>query len=159
MPSTKEVGSITDLPTSPAIYALCGGRGTRYFAYVGSAENLRRRIVQHLGTRDSSIAVERSAVGLRPEHVTEVLWRAHRRFAKKTNLAAAELIAFDELNPALHSRGRVPASAKALQNLPSFQKEMKALFHGDPTGRLTVPNIVKMLEDLMGRVKALEARA
>jgi excinuclease UvrABC nuclease subunit len=40
---------ISDLPQIPAVYAMYGGKGRgRYVAYVGIAQKLRDRIVQHL---------------------------------------------------------------------------------------------------------------
>ena len=141
------------LPKSPAIYALCGGQGRHiYIAYVGMADDLRRRIVQHLVTRDSSIATRASAVGLNSDLVTQVRWWEHERFAARTSLEAAELVAFECLNPALRSRGGISKQAAVLSRRQSFKDEMALLFDSHPTGRLLLPNI----EAAMRRISALE---
>ena len=83
----------------------------RYVAYVGIADKLKRRIVQHLVSRDSSIATGTSAVGLNPDYVTEIRWWEHQRFSDRNALIAAELVAFEFFDPALRSRGRIPKIA------------------------------------------------
>ena len=41
-PAPERPSSLADLPTTPAIYALYGGRGTHaYVAYVGAARSLK----------------------------------------------------------------------------------------------------------------------
>lgn len=56
----KEISEIADLPSCPALYALYGGVGRNlYVAYVGIADSLKRRAVQHLLNRNSSIATGR----------------------------------------------------------------------------------------------------
>ena len=64
----REAATVSELPTVPAVYALCGGRGHGlYVAYVGIAEILRRRIRQHLVTRDSSVTTGASLASLNPD--------------------------------------------------------------------------------------------
>ncbi|HXY51476.1 MAG TPA: hypothetical protein VEI01_18655 [Terriglobales bacterium] len=88
-----------------ALYALYGGAGRRlYVAYVGIADSLKRRATQHLLNRDSSVATGTSAVGINPDYVTAIRWWEHRQFSKRAALEAAELVAFDVLNPALRNR-------------------------------------------------------
>jgi excinuclease UvrABC nuclease subunit len=61
---TIKVSSISKLPNVPAVYVLFGGKERRrYVAYVGIADKLKRRIEQHLVTRDSSVATGTSATG------------------------------------------------------------------------------------------------
>lgn len=123
------ITEIGQLPNSPAIYALCGGRDrSLYIAYVGMADNLRRRIIQHLVTRDSSIATRASAVGLNSDLVTEVRWWEHERFADRTALGAAELVAFEHHDPALRSRGVIPNETAVLFKDQSFKDTMVLLF-------------------------------
>lgn len=110
----KEVFSVYDLPNVPAVYAMFGGRETKYVSYVGLADNLKRRIIQHLVTRDSSIATRTSAVGLNPDYVTEVKWWEHPKFTDRNFLIASELMAFDVLQLALRSRGTTQEAAKQL---------------------------------------------
>jgi excinuclease UvrABC nuclease subunit len=62
--------AISELPQTPAVYAMYGGKGPgRYVAYVGVAQKLRDRMVQHLARRDSSVAAGTSTVPLNPRHV------------------------------------------------------------------------------------------
>lgn len=52
------VSTISNLPNTPSVYALYGGRGRgRYVAYVGVANKLKNRIEQHLVRRDSSVGI------------------------------------------------------------------------------------------------------
>src|ERR1700749_609235 len=102
--------SIADLPNVPAFYAMYGGQGgSTYVAYVGIADILMRRIRQHLIQRDSSVVVGVTAVSLNPDFVREVRWWEHSEFAERRVLQAAELVAFDMLEPALRSRGGITA--------------------------------------------------
>ena len=104
-----KIASISELPNSPAVYAMYGGHDRmRFVAYVGVADKLKRRIIQHLVNRDSSVATGTSAVGLNPDYVTEVRWWEHPRFNDWNVLVAAELMAFEVFDPALRSRGRIP---------------------------------------------------
>lgn len=104
----KKAEFISQLPNVPAVYALMGGRGSRkYFAYVGIADQLRRRIEQHLVKQDSSVAVDTSATGINPDHVTQVIWWEDDRFSDRDVLRVAELIASKILDPALRSRGGI----------------------------------------------------
>ncbi len=151
----NEVFSIADLPSVSAVYALYGGQGRGlYVAYVGIADSLKRRIIQHLVSRDSSVATGTSAVGLNPDYVTEVRWWEHPEFSERHILEAAELVAFDVLNPALRSRGKVQEQARQWYANTEFRQKMQLLFQGEPTGRLLVPT----LQDALERIAALEKR-
>jgi hypothetical protein len=159
LPNADEITAIDKLPTSHAVYALCGGRDAHaYIAYVGIAANLRRRIIQHLVARDSSVTTGTSAARLEPDHVTEVRWWQQERFTDATDLGAAEIVAFAVLNPALRSRGREPEGAKARAKDKEFLAEMEKLFNGDPTGRLRLPRMRTILEEILGRLQRLEER-
>ncbi len=148
-----EVQRIALLPSVPAVYAMYGGRGRgRYVAYVGVADKLRRRVEQHLERRESSVTTGFSAVGLSPERVTELQWWTNRLFRKRPELEAAELIAFDVLDPALRSRGKIQAKARQIAADPVFEAPMRALFTGPPAGRLVVPT----LQDALNRIALLE---
>jgi len=150
-----KLSSVSDLPTVPAVYAMYGGRGrSLYAAYVGIASNLRSRITQHLVLRDSSIATGVSAVHLNPDYVTEVRFWTHEKFADSAFREAAEIIAFDILEPALRSRGAVTARARRLCENPDFSNEMKMLFSALPTGYLILPTLQNALE----RISELEIR-
>lgn len=149
------ISTISDLPNTPSVYALYGGRGRgRYIAYVGVANKLKNRIEQHLVRRDSSVATGTSAVHLNPDHVTEVSWWGHDDFSQRNVLEAAEMIAFDILDPALRSRGRSQHKAVELLNDLHFVAEMESLFNSLPAGSLYLPS----LDEALDRIDKLEQR-
>ena len=153
---TREISSVSDLPNVPAVYAMYGGqRPHLYVAYVGIAGKLRNRVVQHLVRRDSSVATGTSAAMLNPDYVTAVWWWEHPEFVEKHVLQAAELVAFDELGPALRSRGAVQKKARELYADQGFRGKMHSLFSGEPAGRLIIPT----LQDALERIADLERRA
>jgi hypothetical protein len=149
------INSISDMPSNPAIYAMYGGRGRgRHVAYVGLATSLRGRIEQHLVRRDSSVTTGTAAVCLIPENVTVVRWWHHPDFEKQEVLEAAELVAFDVLEPALRSRGNITDRAKVLYREPQFSATMRSFFTALPSGVLILPT----LRDAMDRIASLEKR-
>ncbi len=154
--------SVSDLPQVPSVYAMYGGEGRgRYVAYVGIAQKLKGRVVQHLVRRDSSVTTGTSAVQLNPDYVTEVEWWEHPDFAQRHVLEASELVAFDVLDPALRSRGAPQEKARERYADEGFRQEMRLLFEGEPAGRLVIPTLEDALEriaELEGRVAELEQR-
>ncbi|HEU5439601.1 MAG TPA: GIY-YIG nuclease family protein, partial [Ktedonobacterales bacterium] len=151
----------SQLPSGPAIYALFGGKERLHAAYVGIAGNLRSRIKQHLVNRDSSVTTGASPVSLNPELIIEVRWWEHPAFADRVRLEAAELVAFDVLEPTLRSRGSVSDAVCALQTDAAFYSAMRLLVSADPSGRLVIPTLqdaLDRIERLEERVRALEAR-
>ena len=149
------MSAIARLPSAPAIYAMYGGEGrSRYVAYVGIGDNLRRRVTQHLINRDSSVATGTGAVGLHADYVRAVEWWEHEAFSNRIELAAAELVAFDVLEPALRSRGGIPHDARERASDDEFRAEMVELFRSQPTGRLTLPSFAALAD----RVEELERR-
>ena len=148
--------SLWELPQLPAVYALCGGsERRRYVAYVGIARKLRRRIGQHLITRDSGVAVGTSAVGINAaDYVTEVCWWQSGSFRGKYALEAAEMVATEILQPALDSRAMIPEATKRKLDDAAFRERMEALFTGEPTGRVPVPSVAS----LEARVRAVEKK-
>lgn len=155
------VTDLSDVPAVPAVYALYGGRGAaRSAAYVGAADRLKQRIRQHLISRDSSVVTGASVVRLNPDRITEVAWWTHPTFTERASLEAAEMVAFDVLQPTLRSRGAVQMEARQLYTDEGFRAEMRALFAADPSGTLAIPTLPDALEriaDLERRVAALEA--
>ncbi|HEX8995131.1 MAG TPA: hypothetical protein VF812_03780 [Ktedonobacterales bacterium] len=150
-----EITTIADLPGKPAVYALYGGRGRGlHVAYVGTARDVRTRITQHLLRRDSSITTGAAVVTLNADLVTQVWWWEHSDFSDEAFLFAAELVAFDALDPVLRSRGQSQDKACQLYTDPRFYGEMTAMFSEEPTGRLTLPTLLSALE----RIAALEER-
>jgi hypothetical protein len=160
--SSQMLLGISDLPNRPALYALYGGAGTRaYVAYVGIAESLKRRAAQHLLLRDSSVATGTSAVGINPDYVTALKWWEHSRFSERKALQAAEMVAFDVLDPALRSRGGVSKAAQALYDSRDFRKEMETLLKKNPSGHLRIPSlegVARGLARLEERLEKIEER-
>jgi hypothetical protein len=153
-----ELSSISDLPNVPAVYAMYGGRGM-YVAYVGVAGRLKPRIIQHLIRRDSSVATATSAVVLNPDYVTELRSWEHPDFAERHILEAAELVAFDLLDPALRSRGAIQERARQLYADADFRDKMKGMLPSDLAGLLVIPTLQDALEqiaELEERLVALE---
>ena len=151
----KNIDSVTDLPNVPAVYAMYGGRGRGlHVAYVGIADALKRRVMQHLIKRDSSVATGTSAAALNPDYITEVSWWEHPDFSERHVLQAAELVAFDFLEPALRSRGAIQEKAQELYADESFNEKMTAFFQTEPTGKL----IILTLQDTLEKISELERR-
>ena len=157
----KIVNSVSDLPNVPAVYAMYGGRDQKHVAYVGIGGNLKQRVHQHLIRRDSSVATGTSAAGLNPDYVTEVTWWEHHQFEDRNYLIAAELVAFDVLDPALRSRGNIPKEALKIYRDEEFKAEMKRVFRGRPTGRLillSLGDLIKRIEELERRIEKIEKK-
>ena len=151
----KDFSQIYGLPNAPAVYAFySGGRGPQYVAYVGIAGKLKQRIVQHLIRRDSSVATGTSAVSLNPDQLTRMEWWSHPSFDKTVNLKAAEMVAFDILQPALRSRGRDDSAGREVLADQSFRDSMEALFKGQPSGTVDFLS----LSDALERINQLEKR-
>jgi hypothetical protein len=158
----RVVTTISALPNNPAVYGLYGGNATeREVAYVGIADKLRQRVRQHLLRRDSSVVTGTAVVSLNPDLVTAVRWWEHVGFAERIRLEAAELVAFEVLEPTLRSRGVSQAQARQLYADADFYEEMHTLFSGEPAGQLAIPTLQDALEHiakLERRVALLEGR-
>jgi hypothetical protein len=143
------IPKISELPNSPAIYALYGGKGQRKFvAYVGIADKLRQRVSQHLVRRDSSIVTGTSIVSLNPDYVTEIRWWEFPDFLKRDYLEAAEVIAFEIFDPVLRSRGKLTERANQLLKDDDFQKKMRALLNSPFQGNMVFFDFQDVLEKL-----------
>ena len=148
-----KIPDITDLPNTPAIYVLYGGKGQRKFiAYVGITDKLHRRIHQHLIKRDSSIATGTSVVSLNPDYVTALKWWEDSDFSIKEYREAAEIVAFNFLNPILRSRGHHSDKSKELENNEEFRNKIKTLLEGSPSGTKELPDF----QDLLDKMNELE---
>jgi len=158
----RDFSNVYTLPTVPAVYAFySGGKGPQYVAYVGIAGNLKRRIAQHVIRKDSSVSTGTSAVALIPEQLTRIDWWTHQSFDETVSLKAAEMVAFEILQPALRSRGRDDKASKEVYQKTSFRKAMEVLFKDKPSGTcvfLTLSDAMKRILELEQRVEALEAR-
>jgi len=157
---TKVSSSLSELPNVPAVYAMYAGKGQGlYCAYVGVAGKLKGRVLQHLVRRDSSVTTETSAVVLKPEYITEIRWWEHPGFAERHVMEAAELVAFDILNPILRSRGAIQEKARQLYSEETFRANMMELFQGEPSGQIllmTMQDAFERIADLERRVLELE---
>ena len=157
----KDFSPIYSLPNIPAVYAFySGGRGPHYVAYVGIAGKLKQRIVQHLIRRDSSVATGTSAVSLNPDQLTRMEWWEHPTFDRTVNLKAAEMVAFDVLQPALRSRGRDDSAGREVMAQASFRESMVALLKGQPSGAvdfLSLSDALRRIDQMVERIEALEA--
>lgn len=152
------INSVNQLPSIPAVYAMYGGSSPRA-AYVGVAGKLKQRIIQHLVRRDSSVTTGTSVVSLNPDLVTRLNWWTHPRFESRDALEAAELIAFDVLDPVLRSTGNITDCAKQLYENQRFVSEMQTLFMAQPAGELTIrslENAFEIIEQLTERLADLE---
>lgn len=153
---TKEVETIGEVARTPGIYAMYGGErvGQGWVAYVGIAGNLHRRLEQHVIRRDSSVVTGTQAVCVHIEHVRYIDWWTSDLFEDDDARHAAELVAFDVLNPALRSRGRPRQNARTLADDGAFQAKICDLLNEQPHGRLVLPTLTGMAE----RLRAVEAR-
>jgi hypothetical protein len=131
-----------------------GAVGKRPVAYVGQAGKLRDRVQQHLVRRDSSVTTGAAIVSLNPDLVRAVEWWTHDNFSDPATLGAAELVAFDVLDPILRSQGRPSDSARHRYAETQVQKEFQQLFSGPPSGTL----IIETQAGLSARVESLEER-
>lgn len=150
-----KITSVSDLPNTPAVYAMYGSQGRGlYVVYVGNAGRLRNRVVLHLIRRNSSVVTGTSAVVLNPDYVTELKWWEHPNFSERHAREAAELVAFEMLDPALRSRGTISEQAKQLSEDRSFLEKMFILFDGQPTGQY----VILTLQDAINKIETLERR-
>jgi GIY-YIG catalytic domain len=155
-----ETTELADVPEWEGIYAFYD-RDPRSAAcaYVGETTNLRRRLRQHLVLRNSSVATGTSVVGLRVDLIRFVQWWDHDDFDAQDKRLAAELVAFDVLDPTLRSRAGIREGAMELSQRSPFRRQMQALFEGGPAGRLQVEGLTDLaaeIADLRERVTALE---
>jgi hypothetical protein len=156
-----ETGTFSGVPGVPGLYAMYGGlRARPHVAYVGISSNLNDRLVQHFDKQDSSVVTGVSAAGINIHAVRFVHWWQDDDFNDSDHLHAAEIIAFEVLNPALRSRSSSRLAARELASEPAFKAKMVALLTGTPSGRYDPPRLdeaVQAIRDLQLRVKMLEA--
>jgi hypothetical protein len=89
------------------------------------------------------------------------VWWEHSAFAERIRIEAAELVAFEVLEPTLRSRGAIRTEARRIYNDVSFHAEMLRLFANEPTDRWSIPTLQDALErisELERRLAALEAK-
>ena len=152
---TRAVSAWTEVPRVPAVYAMYGGEPPRtWVAYVGIAGDIQGRLIQHFVRRDSSVVTKSSAVGVNIDLVRFVDWWEHPDFEDDDRRHAAEMVAFDVLDPALRSRGNPRQAARLLAQDGDFREAMEALFKQRASGRFSPP----MLWDTAAQVRQLESR-
>jgi hypothetical protein len=148
----RDFSPVYELPNLPAVYALYCGASAHDVVYVGVAEKLKQRIIQHFLRRDSSVTTCTTAANLNPDFITRMQWWHHDNFEDRSRLEAAEVIAFELLNPTLRSRGRVNSQAVTLLENDDFHQAMTKLFKSPPSGTLTFPS----LTDAFRKIDELE---
>jgi hypothetical protein len=112
---------------------LCALRRLRAQSPRGIRRRRRRRHLTHtsgsiLINRDNSVSTGISAVGVNPDYSTEVRWWTTREFTGRAVLEAAELGAFDVLDPVLRSRKRVKGIAGPSTSITVSRQEFKICF-------------------------------
>jgi hypothetical protein len=65
--------------------------------------------------------------------VTNLSWWEHPNFEESEKLKAAELVAFEVLNPVLRSRGAVNRSALSWVSDKAFYEKLRSIFERNPT--------------------------
>ena len=83
--------------------------------------------MQHLVGRNSNVATGTSAVVLNPDYITEVRWWEHPDFGDPSTREAAELVAFEVLDPVLKSRDTIHDQARQLYDDKDFRDCMHCL--------------------------------
>ena len=152
---------IRKIPKEPGIYCLFGHseRGA-YPAYVGKASRLQIRVSQHLEYRNSSVTTGASAASLSSNLVAGCQYWTHPDFADAVKLAAAELVAFDLLQPVLRSRGGLNQAAGALRKSQDFDEWARNLL-ARPSGEVrfrSISELSAVVRSLEERVVALESK-
>lgn len=144
--------SLSSIPKTAGIYAMYYRSGG--VAYVGLSKSLRDRIRDHM-TYHNRV----SATVLNPDNVCCICWWFNPKFSERAYLEAAEVVAFEVLNPSLRSRGKITDRAKAILADQKFHDEMTCLFDGTPSGVFhpkTLDNLVDLVLELRDRVSELE---
>ena len=130
-----------------------------YVAYVGATSNAWHRLNEHLVRRNSSVTTGDSPVLLRPEFLVQANWWCDPEFGTKVNLLAAELVAFDILDPILRSRDSPGKDARALASSAQFRRRVQRVLEGSPSGVLRLDawtDLLKVVNALNKRLDKLE---
>lgn len=125
---------------------------------MGIADNLRRRVNQHIVLHNSSITTGASAVMIDPEKVTEILWWEDASFSERGHLEAAEEVASEILRPTVRSRGKTTERCQKLLK-GNYRVSMERLFKGTPTGIVKLPTysqLVEKVEELDAEINSLK---
>ena len=155
----RDFSALKTVPKKPGLYCLLGEEGRSTFnAYVGISGDIRGRLEQHLIRRDSSTATGVKAAALLPDHVRGAIWWVAPEFDDVVTREAAELVAFDLLEPTLRSRGRLRPEAKSLAQDEAFRARISFMLE-DTDNRAWFPSITDLyaeIRDLRSRIEVLE---
>ena len=159
---TRSFIEIKNLPQRPGIYGLKSPTDKEgSYSYVGLSGKLRNRVTEHLLRRDSSVTTGASATSLNPDKIAECHWWCHKTFEEKEYLDAAELIAFEKLNPTLVSRGSPSSKALELSQDKEFMSQMEELFSGTPSGCIVFYDLswaVSKIRELENEIKIIKEK-
>jgi hypothetical protein len=157
---TRSFDEIKNLPQLPGIYGLKSPTDKEgSYSYVGLSKRLRDRVTEHLLRRDSSVTTGASATSLNPDKIAECHWWCHKTFVDKKSREAAELIAFEILDPTLRSRGSPTDEATELSQDQEFKSQMEELFSGAPSGCIVFYDLswaVSKIKELENEIKLLK---
>ena len=142
---------LKDAPELSGVYCLYEKKNEP--VYVGLSGNLRQRLSEHFVRKDSSITTGTSAVSLNTDYVTRIAWWLSVDFVDRLVLEAAELVAFEILNPILRSRGNPTTEARNLLT-PEFSSKFELLFNEKPSGEIIIPTY----QNLITRIEKLESQ-
>ncbi|MCZ7405092.1 MAG: hypothetical protein O8C67_09205 [Candidatus Methanoperedens sp.] len=78
------------------------------------------------------------------------------RFRRASCFEAAELVAFDVLELAIRSRGKITERATRLHADETFRVKMHSLFAEEPTGIFMIPTLQDALERIVNLEKRLD---
>jgi hypothetical protein len=160
---TRSFDEIKNLPQHPGIYGFKSPTDVKEgsYSYVGLSGKIRNRVTEHLLRRDSSVTTGASATSLNPDKIAECNWWCHKTFVEKEYLEAAELIAFEKLNPTLGSRGSPSSKALELSQDKKFISQMEELFSSPPTGSIVFHDLswaVSKIRELENEIKLLKEK-
>ena len=155
------VHTVSSLPNLPSVYAIYG-KNHEIPIYIGKTKTLKERIKQHLISRNSSIVTGQNGYSLDPDYVEKVAWWQHEYFYDPSQLEAAELIGFEQMNPIIRSQGNKTKKAIEKKDDINFEQEMIQLFQEQPCGELIITNLnqaLKRITELEDRLEKLEERS
>ena len=107
--------------------------------------------------RDSSV-VAAAAAGIDLDYIRYVEWWEDARFQDEAARHAAELVAFDVLDPVLRRRGNPTSAAKILYDDSAFRAEMETVFRVLPQAGCTTL-VYRTLHDMCTSSKLVYRRS
>ena len=153
---------INQAPDVPAIYALYDIDGRA--AYVGETANLRDRLERHLIRRSSSPVANPCAAMLNIDYISRVEWWAGGNtydFHDGITRKAAEIVAFDVINPYLRSKSSLDTKALEKYSERLFRQDITKLLRVKPSTPLYIPQLHDAfieINSLKNRINELEKK-